>query len=374
MTQDYSWQISMGSINGQKGKMVSQVDKNGKVLKTDIYIDFNNDGINDLKVFQQGGKTSVFTAAARDGKSSWDEAPSEFDIYKELDFKPIISKKAEPAEAKTNSVPRQTQSKVITPTPAANPAVQKEEVATNNQADVLTANTQEKPESEQIQHTVAPKETLGSIAKKYGCTVNELVKLNNIKNKNKIDIGQTIKIPTSKKTETQQSEVQLVATKGNQEDFLDALAFSESSGRYNAKKGQYLGRYQLGRQALKEIGYMDSNGNFTAKSGVKNAQEFLNSPEAQEKAMALYSKKQWSYIEKIAKEYEGKKINGIQLTRSGMLAAAHLVGPGGLKRYIRSGGKDIPKDGNKTSIETYLKKFANYDVSGFTKNSRIAKN
>ena len=57
-------------------------------------------------------------------------------------------------------------------------------------------------------------------------------------------------------------------------------------------------------------------------------------------------------------EYEGKEINGIQLTRSGMLAAAHLVGPGGLKKYLRSGGKNIPKDGNNTSIETYLKKFA----------------
>ena len=99
----------------------------------------------------------------------------------------------------------------------------------------------------------------------------------------------------------------------------------------------------------------------------------MKSPEAQEKALELYSKKQWSYIEKIAKEYEGKTINGIKLTRSGMLAAAHLVGPGGLKKYIRSGGKNIPKDGNDTSIETYLKKFGGYDVSGFTGNSRIAK-
>ena len=34
----------------------------------------------------------------------------------------------------------------------------------------------------------------------------------------------------------------------------------------------------------------------------------------------------------------------------------------------------VGKDGNNTSIETYLKKFGGYDVSGFTGNSRIAKN
>lgn len=40
-------------------------------------------------------------------------------------------------------------------------------------------------------------DTLTSIAKKYSTTVNELVKLNNIKNKNLIKIGDTLKIPTS---------------------------------------------------------------------------------------------------------------------------------------------------------------------------------
>lgn len=40
-------------------------------------------------------------------------------------------------------------------------------------------------------------DTLTSIAKKYNTTVNELVKLNNIKNKNLIKIGDILKIPTS---------------------------------------------------------------------------------------------------------------------------------------------------------------------------------
>ena len=270
MTQDFSWNKTIGMINGYQATKISQVGKDGKTIKSDTYIDFNNDGINDVKVLQQGGKTSVFTAAAENGKSGWKNASSEFDIYKKLDFSPITPKKVTPEpEVKTASTPIQTQ--------------------TTNKQD-------EQPQ--QTEHKVAKNETLGTIAKKYGCTIEELARLNNIKNINRLSIGQVLKIPvknsTDKTTENkeQKSEVTATVVKGNQEDFCEALAFSESSGKYSAKKGQYLGKYQLGKQALQEIGYMDKNGNFTKKSGVKNASEFLKSPEAQEKAMELYSKKQ----------------------------------------------------------------------------------
>lgn len=44
-------------------------------------------------------------------------------------------------------------------------------------------------------HTVKAGETLGKIAKEYGTTVDTLVALNGIKNKNLIHIGQIIKLP-----------------------------------------------------------------------------------------------------------------------------------------------------------------------------------
>jgi len=44
-------------------------------------------------------------------------------------------------------------------------------------------------------YTVVKGDTLSKIAKKYGTTVNTLVKLNGIKNKNLINIGQVIKLP-----------------------------------------------------------------------------------------------------------------------------------------------------------------------------------
>jgi LysM repeat protein len=46
-------------------------------------------------------------------------------------------------------------------------------------------------------HTVARGETLTSIAKMHGVTVNELQKFNHIENDRKLQIGQTIMIPTA---------------------------------------------------------------------------------------------------------------------------------------------------------------------------------
>ena len=43
-------------------------------------------------------------------------------------------------------------------------------------------------------YTVKSGDTLSSIAKKYNTTVTKLVNLNNIKNKNLIYVGQTIKV------------------------------------------------------------------------------------------------------------------------------------------------------------------------------------
>ncbi|MDO4503829.1 MAG: LysM domain-containing protein [Clostridia bacterium] len=43
-------------------------------------------------------------------------------------------------------------------------------------------------------YTVKPGDTLSAIALKYGTTVNKLVSDNGIKNKNKIYVGQPIKV------------------------------------------------------------------------------------------------------------------------------------------------------------------------------------
>ena len=164
----------------------------------------------------------------------------------------------------------------------------------------------------------------------------------------------------------------------NLDDFLNDIGYRESSGRADIiNEAGYLGLYQMGIPALIDAGYYDIAGNnnnnqwetryFTGKDGINNIDDFLKSPEKQKKAMIAYKKKQWGYLKNWGVEkYIGKTINGIKITSSGLLAGAHLVGQERLEKYLASNGKYIPKDGNKTSVEEYLSKFANYDVSEIT--------
>jgi hypothetical protein len=45
-----------------------------------------------------------------------------------------------------------------------------------------------------------------------------------------------------------------------------------------------------------------------------------------------------------------------------MLGGAHLVGPRGLKDFLTSGGKIVPRDGNGTPVTEYIQLFASYGV------------
>ena len=148
--------------------------------------------------------------------------------------------------------------------------------------------------------------------------------------------------------------------------YFDAVGQRESSGNYKAdNKIGFIGKYQMGKLALTEAGYY-KNGGYTGKDGVYSDNDFLNNPEAQEHAMYIFTQKQWGYIKSYAPKYAGKYINGIHITYSGMLAASHLLGHGGLDNYLSSNGKNKGKDGFGTNIEEYLRKFADYDVSEIT--------
>lgn len=161
------------------------------------------------------------------------------------------------------------------------------------------------------------------------------------------------------------------------EELFKELGLSESSGRYNiVNSAGYLGKYQMGGSALTDAGYYKLNpngkendwlGTFTGKDNVNSKEDFLNNPYAQENAIREFTKKQWGYLKNNGSTKSvGSKINGIEITPSGLLAAAHLVGQGGVGSYVSSNGKNIPKDGNGTSIEKYLKQFAGYDVAEIT--------
>ena len=161
------------------------------------------------------------------------------------------------------------------------------------------------------------------------------------------------------------------------QQFLSDLGARESAGNYKAfNRYGYAGKYQMGEAALIDAGYYRKpsrrynnvwSGEFLGKDGVKSIQDFLNSPKAQESAQMIFKKKQWSYLKAVgAHNYIGLFINGFVITPSGLLAGAHLKGAGSVIQYLKSRGKCIGKDGFGTSVESYIKQFANYDVSEIT--------
>ncbi|MDG1743941.1 MAG: peptidoglycan-binding protein LysM [Polaribacter sp.] len=133
--------------------------------------------------------------------------------------------------------------------------------------------------------------------------------------------------------------------------FKEALAFKESQGKYTAVNTLgYLGKYQFGRTTLQRF-------------KIYNTTAFLKNPELQEKAfIALCKVNKWILRKDIQRSL-GKSMNGIKITESGILAAAHLSGAGNVKKFLRSNGAHNFSDAYGSSIKSYLKKFSGYDVS-----------
>ncbi len=140
--------------------------------------------------------------------------------------------------------------------------------------------------------------------------------------------------------------------------FKDALGFKESRGNYfSVNDFGYLGKYQFGKETLKLIGIYTPN-------------QFLYNPELQERAfMANASRNKW-ILRKDINRFVGKRINGITITESGILAAAHLAGPGSVKKYLRSYGRTGFSDAYGTSISNYMKRFSGYDTSEVVPNKK----
>lgn len=145
------------------------------------------------------------------------------------------------------------------------------------------------------------------------------------------------------------------------EEFISKLFQRESSGRADItkidKKGKhtYIGGFQFSKKALKDIGMDD----ITYQQFKKNPNIFPY--EKQVEALNKFMKNNEYYLRNYL-NYIGQVINGIEITKSGMLAASHLVGQKKVKQFLASKGKIDPMDGNGVKCSTYMKEFSGYDV------------
>ena len=136
--------------------------------------------------------------------------------------------------------------------------------------------------------------------------------------------------------------------------FKEFLGFFESGSDYKKiNRLGYLGKYQFGKSTLKvlKIDYL------------KN--DFINEPALQEKAFLMnVMRNKWILRREISR-FNGLVINNMFISESGIIAAAHLSGPGNVKKFLRSycdSDLDL-KDANGTKISDYLKTFKNYNIS-----------
>lgn len=144
----------------------------------------------------------------------------------------------------------------------------------------------------------------------------------------------------------------------NFKSYADKVGERESRNNYKAENTiGYLGKYQFGAQALEDLGFIKPGASKKGKNkevlnDPKNwnlaggKQEFLNSPDLQENAFALYTSKNYGALVRL------KVLNKDSTAeeKAGYLMAAHLLGPGGALK-LKQG--EVGKDAYGTTSSSY---------------------
>lgn len=181
---------------------------------------------------------------------------------------------------------------------------------------------------------------------------------------------------------------------GTSDEFWDALGERESRNDYGCVNDLgFLGRFQMGEAKLHELGYYNDDsgyytapgckktrntweGRWTEKDGIKSIDHFLGiknggisrsrlekAERVQKKAIKKSFKRN---REKILEALDGNLDNLVpEVTESGILAAAHLVGPYAVIRRAQNGtwsnGENADEHG--TPADEYMTRFSGYDLT-----------
>lgn len=138
--------------------------------------------------------------------------------------------------------------------------------------------------------------------------------------------------------------------------FINDLGFRESGNNWQSvNQIGCFGEYQFHEATLQYLGY----NLITLKKFRENPRIFP--PELQLKALKALIKVNLALLNDY-EHYCGQTINGIKISKSGMIAASHLGGAGSLQKFLDSKGIIDRKDILGTSISDYLQKFSYYDL------------
>jgi len=138
--------------------------------------------------------------------------------------------------------------------------------------------------------------------------------------------------------------------------FINDLGSKESGNNWlSINQIGCFGEWQFDESTLNFLGYRK----ITLKKFQANPEIFPR--ELQLKVLKTLIRVNLTFLN----DYEhfiGDTINGIVITKSGMIAASHLGGAGSLQKFLNSKGMINKKDIFGTSIFDYLKKFSCYDI------------
>ena len=142
---------------------------------------------------------------------------------------------------------------------------------------------------------------------------------------------------------------------GDLAKFMSRLAKLESDNDSHAvNKYGHMGKYQFDISTLSSIGIQTT------------PDEFLNNPALQDSALIVYLKENKRSLSSVIKDFTNTTYNGIRITKSGVLAAAHFAGPIGVLSYFYPDdprwSKGHRMDANGATVQLYLQKFANYNL------------
>jgi N-acetylmuramoyl-L-alanine amidase len=146
--------------------------------------------------------------------------------------------------------------------------------------------------------------------------------------------------------------------------YMDIVGKRESSNNYKSiNQYGFCGKYQFGAAALASVGYVKRGTSnrglanpdaWLGKDGVNSRDAWLNNKEAQEKAMYLFTKMNYNTLLRMGvvnDRSDGKHV-------AGSLMLAHLLGPGGARKYVIGGRDGADANGTKGSSYYNLGKTA----------------
>lgn len=135
------------------------------------------------------------------------------------------------------------------------------------------------------------------------------------------------------------------------EKFLDHMAERESDNTPTVvNKFGMMGKYQFHPGTVRFLGFRVTR------------KEFLSNPALQDSVMVAYLRANNNELNTLITKYENKKFKGVKITRSGVLAAAHLAGSENVKRFFQNNDWNGRTDANGTSIREYMQTFSIYNL------------